>query len=161
MLTIKRVEEKQIDLMDLQVGDLISDNGIQFIVISREGEQAIIQQYDHVEDYVFNKDGSNVYKGSDLQKYVQNEYRKQFSEDFLKHCGEFYILTKEMFYENEFLGIPKNRIRYDSNGYGTWYWTASPLVGDGSNVRIISPYGNVSNYGAGSSNGVAPACVVA
>ena len=160
MPDVRRTVTQKMNWMDLQVGDLISDNGIQFVVISREGNQAIIQQYDQIENHVFNEDGSNEYKGSDLEKYVQGEYKKKFSAEFLQRCGDFFILPEEMYEENEYLKDPKNRIRYDSEGHSTWYWTSSPNVGYANGVRYINPTGNVIGNYAYNGYGVAPACVL-
>lgn len=59
-------------------------------------------------------------------------------------------------------GADKNRIKVQvSNGNAYYWWLRSPNVGNGYNVRYVSPDGSYSNGNANSSGGVAPACVVA
>ena len=126
---------------------------MQWIVIKADAEDITVQQYDHIEDHVFNDDGSNKYEGSDLQEFLK-EYRKRFKS---KALGELYILPMEA-YEDGFLSDPRNRIRFNDNGYGTYYWTASPYVGIGYYVRYVNTSGIVNGNIASSSYGVAPAC---
>ena len=54
-----------------------------------------------------------------------------------------------------------NRIKTNAAGSAQYWWLRSPSVGNGGNVRIIYPSGNVLIGNAISSLGVAPACVVA
>ena len=54
-----------------------------------------------------------------------------------------------------------NRIKTNAAGTAQYWWLRSPNVGYGSSVRLIYPSGLVSHNHAGSSYGVAPACVVA
>ena len=150
-MKVKRYQQVETD--SLQEGDLLTIDGVQWIVIEADGEDITVQQYDHIDDHVFNDDGSNKYEGSDIQKYLK-EYRKRFKS---KALGEFYILPMEA-YEDGFLSDSRNRIRFNDNGYSTYYWTASPYVGFGSNVRNVNPSGYVSYGGANYSYGVAPAC---
>lgn len=58
-------------------------------------------------------------------------------------------------------GNDSNRIKVNTSGTPYYWWLRSPHVGYGNNVRGIYPAGNVSNNSAYSSNGVAPACVIA
>ncbi len=144
---------QKVETDSLQEGDLLTIDGVQWIVIKADGDDIKVQQYDHIEDHVFNEDNTNNYEGSDLQKYLE-EYRKKFRSRAL---GEFYILPEDA-YENGFLSDPKNRIRFDEDGYATCYWTSTPHVGYGSYVRHILTSGIVCNNNAHFSLGVAPAC---
>ena len=54
-----------------------------------------------------------------------------------------------------------NRIKTNAAGSAQYWWLRSPYVGSGYHVRHISPSGYVNYSYAYSSNGVAPACVVA
>ena len=58
-------------------------------------------------------------------------------------------------------GNDTNRIKLNASGTPYYWWLRSPYVGYGSYVRLIYPAGYVYYYGASSSFGVAPACVVA
>lgn len=58
-------------------------------------------------------------------------------------------------------GNDTNRIKLNASGTPYYWWLRSPYVGYGGYVRGIYPAGTVGSYSAYSSNGVAPACVVA
>lgn len=158
MIDVKRMQQVSVEPSQLREGDLITVDGIQWVVIKADGGDVVVQQYDHIEDYVFNDDNTNEYEGSDLQEFVTGEYRERFTSELL---GDFFILPLEA-YKNggdyPFLQKPENRKRYDSDGFATFYWTSTPYVGLGSYVRSIYPPGSVSSYYANTSGGVAPAC---
>lgn len=159
MPDVRRTVTQNMEWMDLQVGDIFHVDEINFIVIDRDGNNAVIQQYDHVKEHVFNDDNTNKYEGSDLQKYVLGEYKEQFSKEFLQRIdGDFFILSMEDFEKYPFLNNKLNRIRLDEDGDPTWYWTASPNVGSGLNVRYVSTDGDIYGDYANDSGGVAPAC---
>lgn len=79
MPDVRRTVTQNMEWMDLQVGDIFQVDEINFIVIDRDGNNAVIQQYDHVKEHVFNDDNTNKYEGSDLQKYVLGEYKYAYS----------------------------------------------------------------------------------
>ena len=54
-------------------------------------------------------------------------------------------------------GDDSNRIKY-RGGSATYWWLRSPYSGDGGNVRIFNPSGNLISSSANNSYGVAPAC---
>ena len=59
-------------------------------------------------------------------------------------------------------GVDFNRIKVqESNGNPYYWWLRSPNVGTGNRVRNVSPDGSIGNSNAYTSNGVAPACVIA
>lgn len=159
MPDVRRTVKQNMEWMDLQVGDIFHVDEINFIVIDRDGNNAVIQQYDHVKEHVFNDDNTNKYEGSDLQEYVLGEYKVQFSKEFLQRMdGDFFILSMDDLKKYPFLNNRLNRIRLDEDGDPTWWWTASPYVGFGNYVRLVSSVGNFNNSYAHGSYGVAPAC---
>lgn len=159
MPDVRRTVKQNMEWMDLQVGDIFQVDEINFIVIDRDGNNAVIQQYDHVKEHVFNDDNTNKYEGSDLQKYVLGEYKEQLSKEFLQRIdGDFFILSMEDFEKYPFLNNKFNRIRLDEEGDPTWWWTASPYVGNGNLVRYVRTGGNIGYNHASISSGVAPAC---
>lgn len=159
MPDVRRTVTQNMEWMDLQVGDIFQVDEINFIVIDRDGNNAVIQQYDHVKEHVFNDDNTNKYEGSDLQKYVLGEYKEQFSKEFIQRIdGDFFILSMEDFKKYPFLNSKFNRIRLDEEGDPTWWWTATPYVGTGNIVRYVNTDGYVISYVAINSYGVAPAC---
>lgn len=56
-------------------------------------------------------------------------------------------------------GKDTNRIKYRA-GAAKYWWLRSPHVGDALYVRLVSPSGELSNYYATNTFGVAPACVI-
>lgn len=56
-------------------------------------------------------------------------------------------------------GKDTNRIKY-RNGAAKYWWLRSPDTGYASNVRLITPSGELNYGGAASSHGVAPACCI-
>ena len=125
---------------------------------SKTGGVALIWKCTGLKDHVFNESGSNVYDGSDIQKYLQNEFREDLPEEMLQMVSDegFFLLKEEEICE--YMPREIDRIATDEDDCTTWYWTASPNVGNGYYVRYISPAGSVSYCSADYSLGVAPAC---
>lgn len=147
----------------MEQGDRISVEGCDWKVLDKvkaAGEGAIlIWKCTGVKDYVFNENWSNVYEGSDIQKYLQTEFREDLPEEMLQMVTDdgFFLLTVDQIME--YMPRQIDRIATDENDCTTWYWTASPYVGIGSNVRYVITSGDVnSHYFATNSFGVAPAC---
>ena len=111
-----------------------------------------------MEDHVFNENGSNVYEGSDIQKYLQTEFREDYPEGMLQMMTDegFFLLTVDQI--ERYMPHRTDRIASDSDGDPAWYWTASPYVGYGSYARSVYTSGIVINNYAYYSSGVAPAC---
>ena len=152
------------DLKDLirgglmKPGDEITTGDCMWRVLDVQEDRVLIWKHTGVEDHVFNDNNSNVYEGSDIQKYLQAEFRETVPEELLSLVDDkgFFLLTLEQI--RKYLPKEIDRIAEDADGYTTWWWTSTPYVGYGSNVRYISTSGGVSYYGASDSNGVAPAC---
>ena len=152
------------DLKDLisgelmKPGDEITTGGYMWRVLDVQEDRALIWKHTGVEDHVFNDNNSNVYEGSDIQKYLQAEFRETVPEELLALVDDkgFFLLTLEQI--RKYLPKEIDRIAEDPDGYTTWWWTSTPLVGNGCNVRLIFPSGTVSHHGAIYSTGVAPAC---
>ena len=73
----------------------------------------------------------------------------------------FYKLNSDVPGGSSNSGNDSNRIKLNASGSPYYWWLRSPVVGTGYNVRDIIPAGNVNSNSAGSSYGVAPACVIA
>ena len=146
----------------LDPGDKINIEGCDWKVLakaaSKNGGVALIWKCTGLKDHVFNESGSNVYEGSDIQKYLQNEFREDLPEEMLQMVSDegFFLLKEEEICE--YMPREIDRIATDEDDCTTWYWTASPLVGSGYSVRGVSPDGRVNYYYAIISLGVAPAC---
>lgn len=143
----------------LEPGDLIEDNGVHWICIAKVGYTAVVQQYNRIKDHVFNENGSNVYEGSDLQRYVREEVTFTVSEEFRSHMdGDFFILSEDKYENMPFLQEPKNRIRLNEHGMPTWHWTASPLETFDEYVCGVHATGAIGIQSADRKQGVAPTC---
>ena len=142
----------------MKPGDEITTGGCMWRVLDVQEDRVLIWKHTGVEDHVFNDNNSNVYEGSDIQKYLQAEFRETVPEELLSLVNDkgFFLLTLEQIMKY----LPKkiDRIAEDPDGYTTWWWTSTPYVGYGSSVRLIVTSGLVYNDFAGSSIGVAPAC---
>ena len=152
------------DLKDLisgglmKPGDEITTGGCMWRVLDVQEDRALIWKHTGVEDHVFNENNSNVYEGSDIQKYLQAEFRETVPEELLSMVDDkgFFLLTLEQI--RKYLPKEIDRIAEDPDGYTTWWWTSTPYVGYGNFVRFIYTSGNVNGNSAGNSYGVAPAC---
>jgi hypothetical protein len=152
------------DLKDLirgglmKPGDEITTGGCMWRVLDVQEDRVLIWKHTGVEDHVFNDNNSNVYEGSDIQKYLQAEFRETVPEELLSLVDDkgFFLLTLEQI--RKYLPKEIDRIAEDPDGYTTWWWTSTPYVGTGNSVRYILTSGYVDHDLAYYSNGVAPAC---
>ena len=152
------------DLKDLisgglmKPGDEITSGGCMWRVLDVQEDRVLIWKHTGVEDHVFNDNNSNVYEGSDIQKYLQAGFRETVPEELLSLVDDkgFFLLTLEQI--RKYLPKEIDRIAEDADGYTTWWWTSTPYVGYGGYVRYIFTSGYVSFNNAYISTGVAPAC---
>ena len=152
------------DLKDLirgglmKPGDEITTGGCMWRVLDVQEDRVLIWKHTGVEDHVFNDNNSNVYEGSDIQKYLQAEFRGTVPEELLSLVDDkgFFLLTLEQI--RKYLPKEIDRIAEDADGYTTMWWTSTPYVGSGNFVRNITTSGSVSHGSAHYSHGVAPAC---
>lgn len=152
------------DLKDLirgglmKPGDEITTGGCMWRVLDVQEDRVLIWKHTGVEDHVFNDNNSNNYKGSDIQKYLQAEFRETVPEELLSLVDDkgFFLLTLEQI--RKYLPKEIDRIAEDADGYTTWWWTSTPTVGDGHYVRVITTSGGVHYSIAFYGLGVAPAC---
>ena len=152
------------DLKDLisgglmKPGDEITTGGCMWRVLDVQEDRVLIWKHTGVEDHVFNDNNSNIYEGSDIQKYLQAEFRETVPEELLSLVDDkgFFLLTLEQI--RKYLPKEIDRIAEDTDGYTTWWWTSTPLVGYGYYVRRIYTSGTVNVNSASDRLGVAPAC---
>lgn len=157
-MKIKRITEMEVERQELMVGDRIQIADAEWKVLDIKDGKALIWKCTKITDHVFNKNGSNVYEGSDIQRYLQEDFPETMTVEIMEDVTEegFFLLTVEQILQ--YMPNEIDRIATDEEDLTTWYWTASPNVGGGNNVRVIYPAGNVSNNSANNSGGVAPAC---
>ena len=157
-MKIKRITEMEVERQELMVGDRITIADAEWRVLDIQDGKALIWKSTKIEDHVFNENNSNVYEGSDIQRYLQEDFPETMPIDIMEDVTEegFFLLTVEQI--RKYMPKELDRIATDEDDGTTWYWTASPYVGYGSNVRNIYPSGYVYNSDANDSCGVAPAC---
>ena len=157
-MKIKRITEMEVERQKLMVGDRIQIADAEWKVLDIKDGKALIWKCTKITDHVFNKNGSNVYEGSDIQRYLQEDFPETMTVEIMEDVTEegFFLLTVEQILQ--YMPNEIDRIATDEEDLTTWYWTASPNVGYGSYVRIIYPAGSVYHNYALSSLGVAPAC---
>ena len=142
----------------MKPGDEITTGGCMWRVLDVQEDRVLIWKHTGVEDHVFNDNNSNVYEGSDIQKYLQAGFRETVQEELLSLVDDkgFFLLTLEQI--RKYLPKEIDRIAEDPDGYTTWWWTSTPNDGNGHGVRNIGTSGNVVNNYAVNCIGVAPAC---
>ena len=157
-MKIKRITEMEVEQNQLMVGDRITIADAEWRVLDIQDGKALIWKSTKIEDHVFNENNSNVYEGSDIQRYLQEDFPETMPVDILEDVTEegFFLLTVEQI--RKYMPKELDRIATDENDQTTWYWTASPYVGYGSYVRLVNPAGYINSNDASNSNGVAPAC---
>lgn len=193
-VTIKRTTERTMsEIVDLvrsgkhveefQVGDLIDVGGITHAIIGIDVEEGLdhsmtVQRIDHVYDHVFSfKD--NRYETSEIRRYLNEEYAEDFPAEFVEAIkpikidgmnGEerfFLLSSKDVDLEKSkypFYHKRENRIKFDEDGFATWWWFRDPYTGYSCYVRLCYTDGSVSasSYPAGNGGrGLSPACVIA
>lgn len=192
-VTIKRTTERTMsEIVDLvrsgkhveefQVGDLIDVGGITHAIIGIDVEEGLdhsmtVQRIDHVYDHVFSfKD--NRYETSEIRRYLNEEYAEDLPVEFVEAIkpikidgmnGEerfFLLSSKDVDLEKSkypFYHKRENRIKFDEDGFATWWWFRDPYTGYSYNVRNCTNDGSVlysytANLGE---RGLSPACVIA
>lgn len=143
---------------EFNTGDRLDIFGTQWRVLDVKPGKILIQKFTNVKAHVFDEEGSNDYKESDIRSFLEFEFLKEVPEELISMTGAdgFFLLSEEEV--KEYMPNPADRIAIDENGYGTWWWTRSPSVGNGCYVRCVYPTGGVYGGYAYGSHGVAPAC---
>ena len=105
-----------------------------------------------------NKSGSNVYEGSDMQKYLREEFPLTVPEELREVVtGEgFFLLSKEEV--EKYMPREIDRIYADEDGDTRWWWTRSAFRGYAYSAWRVYTGGNVTSYGALNACRCAPAC---
>ena len=153
-MKISRTETREIEPEEIRAGDVLEFGAERWKVLEVEGGKALVWKCGGVRDHVFNENGENKYEGSDIQKYLREEFS---APEFITSRGEgFFLLSEEEV--RHYMPHELDRIATDQNAETTWWWTRSPFVGSGSYVRNVDPSGGVSGNYASDANGTAPAC---
>lgn len=147
-----------VETNDWKIGDKVIFGNTEWKVLDVKDNKALIWKCTNVKDHVFNENNKKTYEGSDIQKYLQNDFKKSIPMDILENVTDdgFFLLTIDQIKKY----IPKeiDRIVTDEDDQTTWYWTASPSIYCYNTVRYVELGGEIADYYANASYGVAPAC---
>lgn len=172
---------------EFEVGDLIDAGGITHAIIGIDVEEGLdhsmtVQRIDHVYDYIFSEK-DNCYETSDIRRYLNGEYAEDLPVNFVAAIkpikidgmdGEerfFLLSSKDVDLEKSkypYYHKRENRIKYDEDGFSTWWWFRDPHPENLNGVRYCSTdgyvnnsYGNYGNAANTGERGLSPACVIA
>lgn len=112
------------------------------------------------EELPINKSGSNVYEGSDMQKYLREEFPETVPEELREVVTEegFFLLSLEEV--KKYMPRPADRVFINEDGEPDWWWTRSAYRGYAYYTWGVGTGGYVTIYYAGSALRCAPACII-
>ena len=105
-----------------------------------------------------NKSGSNEYEGSDMQKYLREEFPQTVPEELREAVTDegFFLLSKEEV--EKYMPREIDRIYADEDGDTRWWWTRSALRGSAGIAWGVGSGGYVGYYYASHAFRCVPAC---
>lgn len=111
------------------------------------------------DDMPINKNGSNEYEGSDMQKYLREEFPETVPQELREAVTDegFFLLSKEEV--EKYMPREIDRIYADEDGDTRWWWTRSAYRGNAYSTWYVYTGGYVNNYyTAYTAYRCAPAC---
>ena len=110
------------------------------------------------DDMPINKNGSNEYEGSDMQKYLREEFPLTVPQELREAVTDegFFLLSKEEV--EKYMPREIDRIYADEDGDTRWWWTHSAYRGYEYYTWYVSTGGGVSYSTAHNAIRCAPAC---
>lgn len=140
-------------------GDEIEIDGSLWRVLDVEDNGILIWKHTGIEEFsVFNRNGSNEYEGSDLQKFLQGEYKDKLPaemQELMAEGGPFALSMEEI---GEYLPTEGERIAVDNDGDTISYWTRSANRGSGYSAWYVYSTGLAYSSIAATASRCAPAC---
>ena len=140
-------------------GDEIEINGCLWRVLDVEDNGILIWKHTGIEEFsVFNRNGSNEYEGSDLQKFLQGEYKDELPaemQELMAEGGPFALSMEEI---GKYLPTEGERIAADNDGDTISYWTRSAYRGYGGGAWYVYSAGLATSFHATLAIRCAPAC---
>lgn len=151
-------------------GTKFTYSGIEFVALGFEQGGLLAVTAELLPDEMqFDKDECNDWRSSSLRKYLNEEYIKGIDDSGLlpfvsdltadngmKDYGtaeDKIALLSDTLYRKYRENVPK---------YNNWWWTITPWACHPPYAyleRVVNNYGNILNYYASITNGVAPACI--
>lgn len=140
-------------------GDEIEINGCLWRVLDVEDNGVFIWKHTGIDERcAFNESGSNVYEGSDLQRYLQGEYMETIPDEMKELMSEEGLYPLSIEEIRKYLPTEGEHIAVDSDGDTVWYWTRSAYRGYGYYAWSVTSTGGAYNYSATNAIRCAPAC---
>lgn len=105
-----------------------------------------------------NASGNNEYEGSDMQKYLREEFLETVPQELREAVTDegFFLLSKEEV--EKYMPREIDRIYADEDGDTRWWWTRSALRGLASIAWYVTTGGTVDYGSASTAFRCAPAC---
>lgn len=153
----------------LMVGEHFTYEGIEWICLDIIDGNYLAITAQVWQELPFDVDNHNNWKESSLRRVLNNEFLDKLNKnhlvtqtsDLIADNGDKAYGTSEDYVT--ILSCDQYRKYRDIVPlFAEWMWTLTPwscYSGFGYIVRGVSPSGNISNYKADNSNGVAPACI--
>lgn len=145
----------------VSVGDRILIGDCEWKVLEVTDKTVMIWKCEGpAEELPINKSGSNVYEGSDMQKYLREEFPLTVPEELREVVTEegFFLLSLEEV--KKYMPRQADRVFVNEDGETDWWWTRSAARGNASNAWNVGTGGYVYYYGAGYAHRCAPACII-
>lgn len=140
-------------------GDEIEIDGCLWRVLDVEDNSILIWKHTGIEEFsVFNRNGSNEYEGSDLQKFLQGEYKDKLPaemQELMAEGGPFALSMEEI---GKYLPTEGERIAVDNDGDTISYWTRSAYRGYSYYAWGVNSTGYANSLTAAFAYRCAPAC---
>lgn len=144
----------------LKAGDELEIKGALWRVLEAEPGKTVIWKHTDCEYHVFNENGSNVYEGSDVQKYLKEADKELLGEEIaMMLTGDLQLLSLEEV--KKWLPAESERIVTDKDGETWHWWLRSPNPSYCGYVRFCTSSGAIYNYIANHTYGaVAPMGII-
>lgn len=163
------------NLNTLKQGEHFTYNGLEWICLDYLPEyNGVLAMTAQVwKELPFDTDRYNNWQKSSLRRVLNNDFLEEklnkkhlvpFRLDLLADNGDDMYCNNE----NDYVGILScdqyRKYRKIVPHFDEWMWTCtpwncSPSSSNAGHVRFVYPTGNINNYYADSSYGVAPACI--
>lgn len=107
-----------------------------------------------------NKSGSNEYEGSDMQKYLREEFPLTVPQELREAVTEegFFLLSLEEI--KKYMPRPADRVFVNEDGESDWWWTRTAGRGYAYITWTVYSGGYVGYGSASSAIRCAPACII-
>ena len=145
----------------VSVGDRILIGDCEWKVLEVNDKTMMIWKCEGpAEELPINKSGSNVYEGSDMQKYLREEFPLTVPEELREVVTEegFFLLSLEEI--KKYMPRPADRVFVNEDGETDWWWTRSAYRGSAYYTWSVHAGGSVYIYNASTASRCAPACII-